>query len=65
MTTISIELPDEKAIRVRAAADQLGIRLEEFVERTLDVALSRKETIKVAFDYVLKKNAELYRRLAQ
>ena len=65
MTTILIELPDEKATRVQAAADQLGLRLDEFVERTLDVALSRKETITVAFDYVLKKNAELYRRLAQ
>ena len=65
MTTVSLQLPDEKAERVRAAADELGIPLEVFVEQSLDAVLSRKQSLKVTFDYVLKKNAELYRRLAQ
>ena len=51
--------------RVQTAANQLGLRLDEFVEKSLDAALSRKETVKMAFDYVLRKNAELYRRLAK
>jgi hypothetical protein len=65
MTTISLELPEEKVKRVREAAAQLGLPLETFVEKSLDAALSRKDAMKTTFDYVLKKNAELYRRLAQ
>jgi hypothetical protein len=64
MTTITIQLQDEKATRVRQAANQMGVSIEEFLEKSLDVALSRNDSVQFAFDYVLKKNAELYLRLA-
>jgi hypothetical protein len=63
--TVTIQLPDEKAIRVKAAADELGLSVDKFVEESVDIALTRNETVRQAFDYVLQKNAELYRRLAK
>jgi hypothetical protein len=65
MTTITLELPDEKAARVRNAAQLSGVPIEEFVERTLDTALARQEAVETTFQMVLKKNEELYRRLAR
>jgi hypothetical protein len=63
--TMTIQLPDDKVRRIEAAANELGLTVEKFVEQTLDATLTRKETVRMAFDYVLQKNAELYRRLAK
>jgi len=63
--TVTIQLPDDKAKRVKAAADELGLSVDKFVEESVDTALTRKESVGIAFEYVLKKNAELYRRLAK
>ncbi len=65
MTTFSIELPDEQAERLRELAVEAGMTPEELlgsgVREWLDG--SRRELAEAAA-YVLRKNAEIYRRPA-
>jgi hypothetical protein len=53
MTTITITLPDDRLLKLKERAT----RIEELLSRP-DEAFQR------AVNYVLEKNAELYRRLA-
>lgn len=65
MTTITIELPAERIRQLQQRAAELGITLEELVELSIHDVLTRpSDAFQDAADYVLKKNAELYRRLA-
>lgn len=65
MTTISIPLADDKYARLKALADRAGVSPEELVLRQVEEALQRPdEELTQAADYILHKNAELYRRLA-
>ena len=65
MSTITIEIPDDRLLRLKEAAARLGISAEELVRLSIDALLARpEEEFKSAMDYVLKKNADLYRRLA-
>jgi antitoxin FitA len=65
MTAITIPLSDEKLERLRAMADQAGISAEDLARAGLEEWLSRPRTDFVAAaEYVFRKNAELYRRLA-
>jgi hypothetical protein len=50
MTTITIALPHDRLLQLKAIANKLGIAPEE--------------TFRQAAEYFLKQNAELYRRLA-
>ncbi|HVA51576.1 MAG TPA: hypothetical protein VNH11_34865 [Pirellulales bacterium] len=65
MTRFSIELPDEEARRLRERAGEAGLTPEEFldagIKRWLD---SPNSDFVEAADYVLRKNADLYKRLA-
>lgn len=65
MVTLTIEINEDKLSRLKSAADELGMPIEQYVAKTIDSALVRKELVNSTFDYVLKKNAELYRRLAK
>ena len=73
MTTITISLPDDDAFKLKERATRLGIKLEDLARTIIEDSAAREtdefidasdERFKRAADYVLKKNAELYRRLA-
>lgn len=65
MTTITIALPDERLSQLQEIANKFGVTPEDLVRVSIEELLSRPEdAFKQAASYVLKKNAELYRRLA-
>lgn len=65
MTTFSIELPDDQAERLRDLAVEAGVTPEELLGAGVREWLFRPDkNFTDAASYVLRKNAELYRRLA-
>jgi len=65
MATVSIPLSDGDLARLRAEAERAGLTPEEFLGRHVVALLARPDAaLQKATDYVLAKNAELYRRLA-
>jgi hypothetical protein len=65
MTTISIPLSDERFFRLKELADGAKVSPEELVRASIEEWLSRPaDDFVQAANYVLQKNAELYRRLA-
>ncbi|MEW6529299.1 MAG: DNA-binding protein [Thermodesulfobacteriota bacterium] len=65
MTDLTISLPEETLAKLREKASAYGVRAEDLVRAGIDHLLeSPKEDFEKAVDYVLKKNEELYRRLA-
>lgn len=65
MSTITFQIEDQKAGLLAEAAREKGLRVEELLQQITEDFLSRKEGFETAAKYVLNKNAELYRRLAQ
>ena len=64
MTVITIPLSDERLAQLRTWADEVGLSPEEFLRRRVEHLLQPPdEQFRHAAEYVLKKNAELYRRL--
>ncbi len=65
MTALTIPLSDERAAQLRIWAEQAGLPPEEFLRRRVEQLLDRPDPqFQQAADYVLRQNAELYRRLA-
>jgi predicted transcriptional regulator len=65
MTTITIELPNERLQKLREMAQRLGVSMEELVRVSVEDMLTQpEEQFRKAAQYVLKKNKELYKRLA-
>ena len=65
MTTLTVALADERVSRLEQLATSLGVSSDELVRVCIEELLTRPEdAFRQAADYVLKKNAELYRRLA-
>jgi hypothetical protein len=65
MTTVTIPLTDEQAAELHSRATQTGLTPEEFLRQRVEQLLETPEgEFRSAAEYVLKKNAELYRRLA-
>ena len=65
MTVITLELPDEKAQQLSDAARQMNMTLEQLVTTSVEERLAeRKEYVSQAITRIIKKNEELYRRLA-
>jgi len=65
MATMTIALSDECLLELEEKATRLGMSPEELVRVSIKELLARPdEAFEQAVDYVLKKNAELYRRLA-
>lgn len=65
MATLAISIPDEWLTRLQKQAVRLHITPEELVRASIAETLARnEEAFERAADYVLVKNAELYRRLA-
>ncbi len=65
MTTITIELPSERLQKLQEMALKFGVSIEELVRVSVEDMLTQpEEQFRKAAQYVLKKNAELYKRLA-
>ena len=65
MTMITIPLSDKRLAQLRIWAEQTGLAPEEFLRRRVEQLLNPPdEQFRQAAAYVLRKNAELYRRLA-
>jgi hypothetical protein len=65
MTSFTIELPEEQVRRLRDLAHMLGMTPEDVLYAGVQEWLtSPARDFAHAASYVLKKNAELYRRLA-
>jgi len=62
---VAFELPPAQAEKLREAAARLGISPSDLARAALsDLLAEREEDFRSAADRVLRKNAELYRRLA-
>jgi len=65
MTSITIAIPDDRLLKLHELAARFQVTPEELVRVSLEEMLARPEdAFQRAVSYVLKKNAELYRRLA-
>ena len=65
MTTITIELPKDRAQKLQEMASKFGVSAEELVRVSVEDMLTQpEEQFREAAFYVLKKNTELYKRLA-
>lgn len=65
VTTISITLSDDRLHQLKEIAARFQVAPEELVRVGIEELLSRPdEAFQHVIDTVLKKNAELYRRLA-
>jgi antitoxin FitA len=65
MDTITIALPDDRLVKLRETASRFGISPEDLVRVSIEELLAHPdEVFQKAAEYVLHKNAELYRRLA-
>lgn len=65
MTTLTITLPDERLKQIEDLAQEAGLAPEVLIQAHIETWLTGSgESFTQAADYVLKKNHELYRRLA-
>jgi hypothetical protein len=65
MDAITISLSNDDLAKLREMASRHGITPEELARVGIEELLTRpEEEFQRAVDFVLKKNAELYRRLA-
>ena len=65
MTRITISLPEDRLRKLEEFATRFQVSAEELVRVSVEELLARPaDEFQSVVDYVLKKNAELYRRLA-
>ncbi len=64
MSNLTISLPEDRMSKLKEMATGLGTTPEELVRASVEELLGRPEEFEKAANYVLKKNEELYRRLA-
>jgi plasmid stability protein len=65
MSSITVNLPDEHLLKLKEVAARLGVSPEDLARMSIEELLAQpEEGFERAADYVLKKNEELYRRLA-
>lgn len=63
--SFTVTLSEERALRLEELARKAGVSPEEFLRSSVEEWLARAgNDFAQAADYVLNKNAELYRRLA-
>lgn len=64
MTLFSIPLPEDGASKLLFQAERAGLSPEEFLRQCVGEILDRPdEAFSDAAEHVLKKNAEIYKRL--
>ena len=67
MSTLTITLSDDRLAKLREIAERFNIKPEDLARVSIEelLTLTRpEESFQQAVDYILHKNAELYRRLA-
>lgn len=65
MTTLTIDLANERIEQLKERAEKVGVTIEYLVQISVDQFLDQSdENFNRALDYVLQKNADLYQRLA-
>ncbi len=65
MTTITIALPDDRLAALNRMAERSGLTSDDLVRLSIEDLLAEPEEMaRQAAEYVLNKNADLYRRLA-
>lgn len=65
MNDITVTVPDTKMVQLKEKAARLGISLTDLVLLSIEEMLSQpNEEFSKTAEYVLQKNADLYRRLA-
>jgi len=65
MSSITINLQEEQIARLQEIANRLGVTIEDLARISIEELLAAPdERFEQAADYVLKKNEDLYRRLA-
>ncbi len=65
MTTVTIELPEERVQALFERAAALGITVDALIQASITDLLTRPpDDVQMAIDLVVTKNAELYQRLA-
>ena len=65
MANLTIHLDDEQIQTFQQIARQLGLSVEDLVQLSVGEYVSRNAKFERVAEAVLKKNEELYRRLAQ
>jgi predicted transcriptional regulator len=65
MSTITVTLSDDHLAKLREIATRFNVKAEDLARVSIEELLTRpEESFQHAADYILRKNAELYRRLA-
>ncbi len=65
MTTLTVTLPDERVNKLNEIAERFRVAPEELLRASLEELLTRPlGDFRQALERVLKKNADLYKRLA-
>jgi predicted transglutaminase-like cysteine proteinase len=65
MSTLTITLPEDRLSRLQEIASRFNVKAEDLARVGIEELLRQPdETFKQAAEYILSKNAELYRRLA-
>jgi antitoxin FitA len=65
MASITIDIADDRLKKLHQLAQERGMSPEALLQTSVDTLLSDVKTeLTQAANYVLQKNAELYRRLA-
>ena len=65
MASITVDIPDSQLQKLQTIAKTHGVSPEVLIRASVeDLLVSQKPEFREAADYVLKKNAELYERLA-
>ena len=64
MRIVTIELSEETAVELDKLAAQRQVSVEDVAREMIDHSVERRAAFVAAADYVMKKNAELYRRLS-
>jgi hypothetical protein len=65
MANLTIKLEEDQIQQFQEAAQHMGFTVEELVRLSVGEYLSRSSRFEKVVDAVLKKNDDLYRRLAQ
>jgi len=65
MNALTITLPDDRLLELQEKAARLHVSAEDLVRVSIEELLTQPdEAFREALEYVLKKNARLYQRLA-
>ncbi len=65
MSTLTITLSEDRLARLQEIASRFNVKAEDLARVSIEELLRQPdETFKQAAEYILNKNADLYRRLA-